>query len=166
MVKWLAAIVLTVSLGCWGFARLSLASHFIDTEPRQPVQNMVSQNLNGTYSGKVYFRDKKNRQYLLLGPALLEVKDKTFVLCKSIKDSSGKEKCSGQKFTGEISFSTIPEKANLGVGGIKPKSEDRIETRWYHDPDRKILKIVRANGAKREFRFCSNINKAQCFGKI
>ena len=166
MVKWLAAIVLTVSLGCWGFARLSLASHFIDTEPRQPVQNMVSQNLNGTYSGKVYFRDKTNRRYLLNGPALLEIKDKSFSLCKSIKDSSGKEKCSGQKLTGEISFATIPEKADLGVGSIKASSDDRIETRWYQDATRKILKIVRARGARREFRFCSNLNDTQCFGKI
>ncbi len=166
MVKWLTAIVLTVALGCCGFARLSLASPVIETEPREFVQNMVTQNLNGTYSGKVYFRDKTNRRYLLNGPALLEVKDKNFSLCKSIKDQSGKEKCVGKKFTGEISFSTIPEKADLGVGSIKPNSEERIETRWYHDTSRKILKIVRARGAKREFRFCSNLNDTQCFGKI
>jgi hypothetical protein len=167
MAKWLAMLVLAISLVCWALTRLSAASHRTDNEPHDTVQIMVPQNLNGTYAGKVYLSHKNNKKrFIMLGPALLEIKGKTFSLCKSIKDDKGTVICTGTPITGEISFSTIPEKADLGVGSFQPKTDDPIETRWYRDAKRNIFKIVRANAAKRYFRFCSNINDVQCFGKI
>ena len=163
MVKWLAPILLTVSLGCWALTKTYADSPPADNSLSYTIQRIVPQNLDGSYAGKVYLRDKTNRRDLMTGLADLDVKGNEFVLCEKIKD---KKKCSGKRIVGQISFSTIPERGDLGVGTFQLQNDTPIEIRWHRNPNCDIFKIVRAKGARREFRFCSNIEDTECFGKI
>lgn len=63
------------------------------------AQYMVPQNIDGKYAGKVWLRNRNSEQYLMSGPALLEIKNNQFVLCKNVENKcSGlnEEQCSGQ----------------------------------------------------------------------
>jgi len=126
------------------------------------VQGYVPQDLSGSYDGTVYFRDKQDKKFVMVGTARLEIKGQEFTLTKL----QGK-KLKGKPLTGKITTAIITEKENLGVGEIEPKNESSIEIRWHRDKDRNILKIVRAKGANRLFRFCTaTLTQAQCVGKI
>lgn len=118
----------------------------------------VSVDLSGEYDGRIYFADKTGGQYLLNGPAKLKVSGLAFTLT----DATGKE------LKGQLRTFLRPRQDNLGVGQIQLDNETApIEIRWYRDKDRKILKLVRARGANRVFRFCSaNLTKAQCRGRV
>jgi|SRR5689334_15803847 len=121
------------------------------------IQSFVPQDLSGTYKGTIYLQDKKNTQYEMVGPAKLEIQADRFTLSNN----------AGKQFKGEIKASIIPEKENLGVGQLKLDNQDAFEIRWHRDTSQDILKIVRARGANREFRFCSaKLTQAQCFGRI
>lgn len=143
-------LVLSILLGS-----LSLATAY---SHQDFGQENVPVDLSGEYDGRVYFADKTGGQYLLNGPVKLKVSGLAF----TFKDATGKE------LKGQLRTFLRPRQDNLGVGQIQLDNETApIEIRWYRDKDRKILKLVRARGANRVFRFCSaNLTKAQCKGRV
>ena len=159
-----SALAVPVLLCCWCL-NLSAGYRAGSSSHLGPHPDWPPVDVTGTYEGKVYFRDKTDREYLMFGAAKLEIKkDQSKPDAKALlfvlSNSQGKQ------IKGQISFSIVPEKNDLGVGYIKPDNDPEIEIRWYRDADRKILKIVRAKGATRLFRFCANLNDKQCMGRV
>lgn len=156
-IKVIVPPLLLTLVGCWSSLGLLAAHNWSTADRINTVQGWVPQDLSGSYDGRVYFRNQTNDQFLMIGQAKLRIEGQQFIL----SDSQGKQ------LKGAITTAIITEKENLGVGEIKPENDSPIEIRWYRDKDRNILKIVRAKGAKRLFRFCSaSLTQAQCMGRI
>ena len=121
-------------------------------------QTRVPQDLSGSYKGRIYFGDKTGDQYIMSGPVTLKINGLEFLLT---------DHATGKQVKGRIKTAVIPERANLGVGEIEAENDSPIEIRWYRDEARGLFKIVRASGANRVFRFCSEkLTRPQCRGKI
>jgi len=122
-------------------------------------QNWQPVDLSGSYRGWVLFADRAGRP-LIRGTVILKIGESGGRF--SFTDSAGKE------LKGQISTSLIPEN-NLGVGWIQLDTDtEQIAIQWYKNNDRRdILKLVRARGANRNFRFCSTtLRRVECRGNI
>ena len=119
-------------------------------------QAWVPQDLSGYYVGRVYFGDKTSSQMIIKGEATLQILDggKRFVLTQHNPKKIVK---------GKIYTAVTKDRPFLPAGEIEAENDSKIDIRWSLDKTRNRLKIVRASGVNRVFRFCtSNITQAQC----
>jgi hypothetical protein len=109
----------------------------------------VAQDLSGTYVGRVYFGDKTGDQYIMKGPATLQILGggKEFILTHQATKKIVK---------GTIFTAVAKNRPDLRAGEIKAQNDDTINIRWEIDRPRRSLKIVRATDTQRVFRFCTN----------
>jgi hypothetical protein len=116
-------------------------------------------DLSGSYRGWVLFADRAGHP-LIRGTVILKIEESGGRF--SFTDGAGKE------LKGQISTLLIPEN-NLGVGWIQLDTDtEQIAIQWYKNNDRRdVLKLVRARGADRNFRFCSTtLTRVECRGNI
>lgn len=116
----------------------------------------VPQDLSGTYVGRVYFGDKTGDQYIMKGPATLQILGggKEFILTHQATKKIVK---------GTIFTATAKNRPDLRAGEIKAENDDSINIRWEIDRPHRSLKIVRATDTQRVFRFCTNnVTVAKC----
>jgi hypothetical protein len=155
-VKVIFSIVVVAFLGCTSSFVLFARYHPTTNDSVTAAPDKVPRNLSGAYKGTVYLGNKSNQGYLMRGEATLHINEHSFQLINQ----------KGNFLTGEIRTWIMPEKDNLGVGEFTLNNAKPIEIRWHRNHCRDTLKILRAQGAKREVRFCYNLTQAECFGIV
>lgn len=150
----LAHLLLFFSLS---FSAVPFATYNSEVVTRSPIdQTWVPQDLSGFYVGRVYFGDKTGNQMIMSGPARLQIlaNGKEFILTH----------LSTRKIVrGKISTAVAKDRPDLRAGEIEAVNDSKMDIRWSRDKARNRLKIVRASGVNRVFRFCTqNINREDC----
>ena len=134
-------------------------------------QTLKSEDLSGTYEGRVSIRVKPRAPYLMKDRRVrLEITtDGTFTLTPLLKDPTRADESAGKSLTGKIETWLNRDLNNRPVGRIYLENvPKRFEIRWYRSEDHTILKLVRAKGERpRDLRFCSaTLSDTQCTGRI
>lgn len=155
-------LLLITLAGSWSLLGLYASQDATAANRVQPTQRWVPQDLSGSYEGVIYIRDKKKKNFLMVGSARLVINGEELTLSRM-----NGEQLVGNPIIGKITTFIITEKENLGVGEIELENAGRIEIRWHRNKDLNILKIVCAKGTKYLFRFCTaNLKTKQCVGRI